>query len=222
MLDPEPHNLANGLVRIHRVISRGVEVARERSHRFAAGEGIDAALAAGFADYLQALASVVHGHHTGEDDVTFPALRDRFPDAPWNTLAEEHRAVAPVLAELDVLAGRIREQPAGDTWAPVAEALDRLAALWTVHSRREEDHFTEPVMAQAVPADEQASLVVRMAAHAQQHTGPDYLVVPFLLNNLAGDDRRAMGSLFPPVVTEQLVPTVWLDKWSPMKPFLLP
>jgi len=36
-----------------------------------------------------------------------------------------------------------------------------------------------------------------------------------------GDERRRMGALFPPVVTEQLVPVVWQDKWSPMKPFLL-
>jgi len=37
---------------------------------------------------------------------------------------------------------------------------------------------------------------------------PD-MVVPFLLYNLDGDERRAMGALFPPVVTGQLVPIVW-------------
>jgi hemerythrin-like domain-containing protein len=222
MPDQEPDSLAKGLLRIHMVISRGVEVARGRSHAYASGEAAEPPVVAGFADYLRALVSVLRGHHTAEDDITFPALRDRFPDAPWELLAEEHRAVVPVLDELDGLAGHIRERPAGDTWMRMAEALDRLAGLWTPHSAREEAHFTVPVMARSVPAEEQAELVAQMAAHGQQHSGPDYLVVPFLLFNLAGEERRVMGGLFPPVVTGQLVPTVWLEKWSPMKPFLLP
>jgi hypothetical protein len=41
----------------------------------------------------------------------------------------------------------------------------------------------------------------------------------------AGRFRRLSSSrqsaFFPPVVTEQLVPSVWVDEWSPMKPFLL-
>jgi hemerythrin-like domain-containing protein len=219
--DTERHGLAKGLNRIHLVISRGVAVARRQSHAYASGEAAEPSVAAGFADYLRALVSVLHGHHTVEDEVAFPALRDRFPDAPWDLLVEEHRAVAPVLADLEGHAERIRQQPSPDTWASAAETLDRLAALWDPHYQREEAYFTVPVLARVVPHDEQAGLVAKMAAHSQQHTGPDYLVVPFLLYNLDGDERRAMSALFPPVVTEQLVPVVWQEKWSPMKPFLL-
>ena len=220
-LMPDEHGLAKGLVRIHLVISRGVGVARQRSHAYASGEPAEPSVTAGFAEYLRALVSVLHGHHTAEDEVTFPALRDRFPDAPWDLLLEEHRAVVPVLADLEGHAARIRQQPSPDTWASAAETLDRLAALWATHYQREEAYFTVPVLARLVPQDEQAGLVAKMAAHSQQHTGPDYLVVPFLLYNLDGDERRRMTALFPPVVTEQLVPIVWQEKWSAMKPFLL-
>ena len=217
----EPHSLAKGLARIHMVITRGVAVGSRRSHAYQNGEPPEPSVTAGFADYLHALVSVLHGHHTAEDEVAFPALRDRFPDVPWELLTEEHRTVVPILADLDGHAARIRQQPSPDTWASAAEALDRLAALWAPHYQREEAYFTVPVVARLVPQDEQAGLVAKMAAHSQQHTGPDYLVVPFLLYNLDGDERRTMGALFPPVVTEQLGPVVWQDKWSPMKPFLL-
>jgi hypothetical protein len=57
--------------------------------------------------------------------------------------------------------------------------------------------------------------------HAQQHTVPDYLIVPFLLYNLPPDKRTFFAGEMPPVVTEQLVPVAWKDKWAPMKPFLV-
>ncbi len=54
-----------------------------------------------------------------------------------------------------------------------------------------------------------------------KHSGPDYLVVPFLLYNLSPEDRATMSAEMPPVVTQQLVPVVWKEKWQPMSPFLL-
>jgi len=219
--DDEPHNLAKGLLRIHHVISRGVEVGCQHSHAFASSEPARTPLASGFADYLQALVAVLHGHHTGEDEVAFPALRGRFPDVPWQLFSDEHRTVVPILAEINSRAEGIREEPSSDSWAALAEALDRLAALWKTHRQREENHLTVSGLAGVVPPDEQAALVAKLASHSQEHSGPAYLVVPFVLYNLAGGERRAMGALFPPLVTGQLVPVVWHEKWSPMKPFLL-
>jgi hypothetical protein len=160
-------------------------------------------------------------HHSGEDVLIFPALRHRFPDVPWALLDEEHRHVVPVLADLAEVAARVRQHPSLEAWAAAAAVLDRLAALWAPHWQREESCFTLPALAEAVPVEEQDDLVARAAAHSQEQTGPDYLVLPFLLHNLDGEDRRAMRALFPPVVTEQLVPVVWRERWSAMKPFLL-
>jgi hypothetical protein len=109
MPDVEPDSLARGLVRIHLVISRGVEVARQRCRAYASGEPATPSDTAGFADYLDTLVSVLHGHHTAEDEVSFPVLRDRLPDTPWDLLADEHRAVGPLLARLGTLSARIRQ-----------------------------------------------------------------------------------------------------------------
>ena len=221
MTDKEPDSLPRGLVRIHLVITRGVQVARQQCRAYASGGPVSPSETAGLADYLDALVSVLHGHHTAEDEVSFPALHDRLPDAPWDLLADEHRAMAPILAHLGTLSALIRQQSAPETWAAAAETLDSLAGLWGPHHQREEVFFAAPVLAPLVPPDEQDAIVGRMAAHSQQHTGPDYLVLPFVLYNLDGDDRRAMSALFPPVVTQQLVPVAWHEKWSAMKPFLL-
>ncbi len=221
MFDTEAGELGNGLIRIHRVITRGIEVARERSHARANAGHEESSAAAGFADYLHALTAVVHGHHTAEDEISYPTFRDMFPDAPWDVFAEEHRAVAPILADLDGQATGIRENSSIEAWARAAARLDELAALWAPHYHREETHFTLAALAAAMPVEAQAAMVQQIGAHNQQHAKPDYLVVPFLLYNLDGDDRRAMAALFPPVVTEQLVPIVWQDQWAPMREFLL-
>ena len=50
---------------------------------------------------------------------------------------------------------------------------------------------------------------------------PAYLVVPFVLYNLSPEDRRIASKGFPEMVTKQLVPIDWKDKWISMQPFLL-
>ena len=219
--DMIPDILPKSLARIHLVITRGVETARERSHAYAGGEPASPEAIAGFVDYLHTLASILHGHHTGEEELVFPAIRDRFQDAPWALLEQEHRAMVPVIEELKACAAQLRDAPSQEVWTNTASVLDRLALLWEPHYQREETHMSAADVAALIPLSEQQSLVAAAAAHSQQHTGPDYLVLPFLLYNLDGDERLAMAALFPPVVTQQLVPIAWKDKWSPMKPFLL-
>ncbi len=51
-------------------------------------------------------------------------------------------------------------------------------------------------------ADEQLRLLAQIGEADQEHSGPDYLVMP-------------------PVVTRRLIPVAWKEKWQPMSPFLL-
>jgi hypothetical protein len=44
---------------------------------------------------------------------------------------------------------------------------------------------------------------------------------PFLLYNLPTEERAIIAQAMPPIVTRQLVPVVWKEKWEPMSPFLL-
>ncbi len=53
-----------------------------------------------------------------------------------------------------------------------------------------------------------------------KNSGPEYLVIPFVLYNLTGQDRTMIEQVMPPLVTQQLVPGAWKEKWAPMKPFL--
>jgi hemerythrin-like domain-containing protein len=221
MPENEKNSLVRGLLRIHAVVSRGLNVALERSQAYAHGEPCTPELLLGLADYLQAFASVLHGHHTGEDEIAFPALHEGFPEAPWSLLLDEHRAAVPILADLEKQVARLREAPSKENCLPLAETLEQLAMLWSPHYAREEALFTESAVGALITSDEQDAMVARLGEHSQQHTGPDYLVLPFLLYNLERDERLAMSGLFPPVVSQQLVPVVWKDKWAAMKPFLL-
>ncbi|MEN6593179.1 MAG: hypothetical protein ABFC12_08060 [Methanobacterium sp.] len=55
----------------------------------------------------------------------------------------------------------------------------------------------------------------------QEHTGPEYLVGPFVLYNLTPEDRAMAAQGIPEIVTKQLIPIEWKDKGAPIQPFLL-
>ena len=92
---------------------------------------------------------------------------------------------------------------------------------WYPHIETEEGTFTAVRIAAAITPDEDLRLTKVSAEHSRQHSGQDYLVVPFILFNLGPVDRAAMGETRPPIVTQQLVPVTWKEKLKPMKPFLL-
>lgn len=71
------------------------------------------------------------------------------------------------------------------------------------------------------PKENLAEMNQEFAQHSASHSGPDYLVVPFMLYNLAPDDRAAKERELPPIVTKQLIPFVWNKKWKSIQPFLL-
>ena len=90
-----------------------------------------------------------------------------------------------------------------------------------IHIAIEEEHFTIARFASLMPPEEHSRLLGLFMQHMQQNTGPDYLIVPFLLYNSAPDNRAFFAGGMPPIVTQQLVPVVWKEKWAPMQPFLL-
>jgi hemerythrin-like domain-containing protein len=210
-------NVAADLVRIHRVITRGLEVSIRHSRA-----PLDAATAAGFVSYVQTLAWVLHGHHVGEDDVAFPYFRQKLIDAPYDLLVTEHERMQAILDEVKPMIDRLAVEPGdGGSLAFLHQALSRLAGIWQPHIRREESHLTAQAIGAVAGAEEQMSLAKGLAQHAQSSSGPDYLAVPFVLYNLSAEDRAGMVRVMPPEVTQHLVPVVWKDQWAPLKPFLL-
>jgi hemerythrin-like domain-containing protein len=210
-------DVAADLVRIHRVITRGLEVSIRHSRA-----PLRAATAAGFVTYVQTLAWVLHGHHVGEDQAAFPFFRQKQIDAPYLLLVAEHGQMQAILDEVKPAVDRLAAEP-GDrkSLAFVHQALSQLAGVWHPHIAREEAHLTSQAIAAAIGVEEQMSLAKGFAEHAQQNSGPNYLAVPFVLYNLSAEDRAGMVRVMPPEVTQHLVPVVWKDQWAPMKPFLL-
>ena len=72
MPEQQGPNIGASLMHIHRVITRGIAVSKEKSQDFAAAGFPDDATAAGFWTYVQTLEFVTHGHHLTEDDLFFP------------------------------------------------------------------------------------------------------------------------------------------------------
>jgi deazaflavin-dependent oxidoreductase (nitroreductase family) len=80
----------------------------------------------------------LHHHHTGEDQAIFPMIMDRHPGLgpTIDRLAEEHRQVAALLAELQRVIGDPGAAPDG-----VAAEVDRLAAELEAHLAYEEEQL---------------------------------------------------------------------------------
>ena len=216
-----PPNIAADLIRIHSVVTRGLSVSLERGQTFA-GDGFpDASTREGFVDYVQSLVSVLHAHHLGEDELAFPYLRDLLPGAPFDLLSEQHQQMVPILDEITAANEAVAAEPEGQSVNALNRALTQVDELWHPHIQIEEEEFTVERGAELISVDEHIRLAQLFAKLSQEHAQPDYLVVPFILYNLAPEDRAIMAGSMPPVVTQELVPRAWKEKWAPMQPFLL-
>jgi hemerythrin-like domain-containing protein len=215
-------NIAIDLKRIHRVITRGLEVSLENGRAYARDGYPDAPIKEGFVSYVQAFVSMTHGHHLTEDDLAFPYFQDKLPEMPFGALTDEHQEMVPILDEIQAaIEGVAQESEPGESLTAMNDALVRLADLWRPHIAKEEAGFDPDRVGALLSVDEQIKLAQQFAQHSAEHAGPDYLVVPFMLYNLSTEDRAAMSQAMPPIITQQLIPVVWKEKWAPMKPFLL-
>jgi hemerythrin-like domain-containing protein len=207
-------NIGQDLLRIHRVVTRGLAVARENSRTFIESGFPDDTTREGFWKYCQGLEATARGHHHTEDELIFPYLRERLPDADFDTLVAEHEAMEEILAKMQAA----RE---AESLANMDRALAQMVDLWQPHINKEETVFSPEIVAEAMSVPEQIELTQKSAALGQEHTQPSPIAIPFLLYNLEGDDRAHFLAVMPPEVTQQLVPVVWKETWAPMTPFLL-
>ena len=214
--------LADDLLRIHRIVTRGLSVARERGTTFARSGFPDARTREGYVSYARALLSTLRAHHGAEEHLAFPRFRERIPGAPYDQLDREHQDLLPALgAADDAVESALAGLPPPVWIGRLLGALDRIDQLWHAHIAVEERHFDAAAIDAAFGGQEQEDLARSLSGYAQKNSGPDYLVVPFMLRNLEAADRAAFSAKLPPVVTEQLMPVAWREKWAPMESFLL-
>lgn len=219
MMEP---NIGMELLRIHSIITRGLKISTENAQAFRDLGFPNKMTQEGYLSYVNSFVAVLNAHHLTEDDLAFPYLREKFPEAPYELLKTQHQNIVLFLnqirADIELLT---TETETGNSLNPLSESLREIAALWYPHIRIEEDHFTVEKMRTRIPLEDHIKMGKLFVEHSQQLATPDYLVVPFLVYNLEPAERMTFIGQLPPVVTQQLIPTVWKAKWEPMKPFLL-
>jgi hypothetical protein len=213
-------NVAQDLRRIHMIITRGLDVSVEYAARFVQEGFPDRTLREGYRSYVAALLSFLHAHHLAEDDIAFPYFGERMPEAPFHQLEEEHRRIEGLLEWAREALQGLDEEP-GQSLPRLEAVLRQIRELWQPHIAIEEAHFGVRRLAEMLLPEEHGRLAGLMAQHSREHSGPDYLVVPFALYNLPADQRAILARAMPPMVIQQLVPVAWKEQWSPMQPFLL-
>jgi hemerythrin-like domain-containing protein len=210
-------NAGSSLIRIHKVITRALAVSLHNS----LGDGPQPEWREGFRQYEQAFYTSLLTHHDGEDEISFPFMRSRLPEGPYEILSQQHRQMIPMLEKVYDWCNRGTTAWEAASLAGLQAAVSDLNDLWHNHIPIEESHFGTQQSARLLTPEENAWLEGQLAGHAAQHALPSEHVLPFVLYNLEGDDRAAMALSFPPVISQQLVPVVWKPAWEPMQPFFL-
>ena len=219
-MEPTKPKLISSFLGVHAIVSRGLDVANENLSRYPER---DPAMLGGFLNYVRALSSIIHGHHLTEDQLAFPYFRKMMPEAPFELLSEQHRQLEPLLDTMNAAIQKCEDRGnITEDFRRLAQALERMKEGWYPHIRIEEEHFTYArIESLRISDEEQSRLVQQFGEHSRQHTGPPYLVMPFLLYNTPLERRAQVAETLPPEVTQHLIPVVWKDKWANMKPFLL-
>ena len=208
--------VVGGLIRIHKIISRGLSISIRKCDEYLGKQGIPSEEATGFSMYLSTLKWVTHLHHLSEDDIAFPYFKD-YIDAPYNRLKDDHNDMARILDALDQRILKLSSDGIGK----LREVLDEFDKLWRPHIKIEEVNFTAEKLQGVIGMKEQATLAEKLGEHSTKNAGPGALALPFLFYNLEGMDREAFMKPIPWIAKKVLVPVIWRSQWKPMSPFLL-
>ena len=221
-VDPEP-GISDSLKRIHAVFTRAIAVSIFYSREYSQKGFPDAVIQEGFTNYIKSFVSLLNSHHLTEDDLAFPYFKKIIPSAPYDRLSQEHQQIVVLLEQIQSAAeaAALGDAPK-EHLAEMNRLLTKLQEMWHPHIHTEEHDFNRDSLNESISHNEQTRMIQEFAEHSAKHSSPEYLVLPFMLYNLAPDDRAAMAHDLPPIVTQQLIPIVWKEQWKSMRPFLLP
>jgi hemerythrin-like domain-containing protein len=214
MSDMSP--VVGGLLRIHKIISRGLSISIRKCDEYLVKQGIPSGEAAGFSMYVSTLKWVTHSHHLSEDDIAFPYFKD-YIEAPYSHLKDDHDTIARILDSLDQ---GLLELSSGGV-SKLREVLYEFDKIWGPHIKIEEENFTSEKLHAVIGMKEQVNLVEKLGEHSVKNSGPGPLALPFLFYNIEGRDREDFMKPIPWIVKKVLVPIVWRSQWKAMSPFFL-
>ena len=214
-------NLALHLILAHRIITRALQIIGQGCEGFGSGNFPDTSTREGFACYVQSFTSFLRAHHSAEDTILFPHLQTRLPEAPYAMLLRQHKAMVPLVDHIAKVGNSLVSKAAhtGEL-TNLHRCVERLTEGWHPHFKVEEQHFTAEQLARQLPLDEHRQLSRQLAEYTRHHLQPDYLVIPFALYNLRGDEQVQFAATLALPQAEP-VRNAWRDKWQVMRPFLL-
>jgi hypothetical protein len=217
---PGKPELGGDLLRVHRAVTRAVRVAQEQGAAYAAAGYPDAETEEGYLTYVRCLVLLLHGHHTTEDESMFPLLRDKVPGAPYDALTAQHRAMLPILDEIEAARAQAASPQPDGGLKSLVRALARIGELWDTHIALEEAHFGPEAIGTFLTMEERRRLGGAVSRNAATHQRPFSLMLAFFLYNMSPEDRAVMAQMIPGVAT--LLLALWKPRWRVMAPFLLP
>lgn len=213
-------DIGRSLVLVHQVITRGLQVSIENCATFASQSFPDSQTRQGFLDYVSSLLTFLEGHHLLEDELAFPAMRPRLPEAPYDLLMEQHQQIESLLELARQSLAQIAAEADGEDFEALAKHLTQIQSLWPRHIQMEEMHLNSQALLENFSPVELIEMAGKIGAFNQQHSQPPELVIPFTLYNLTPAERAHLAAGMPPVIIQELVPLVWKERWAPMQPFL--
>ncbi len=220
-MDQPTINMAQDLIRIHKVITRGLEVSLRSGDQYLDAGFPQPQELAGYSSYVHCLKEIISAHHTSEDQIIFPEVRKVLSTAPYEQLTSDHLKIETLLTTLpQAIADLSGDQPKKGAEI-IVDTLGKISSLWYTHIGLEETNFSEAAVDRLFPKDEQKRISDAAAKHSQELAKPVYWIVPFTLFNLEPEERVKMAANIPAAVLDDLVPKVWKEQWAPMKPFLL-
>lgn len=215
-------NVGEDFIRFHRIITRSLEVGMGNIDEFLENGSIEKQKREGFLNYVQTFSSFLDGHHKVENQQLFPYFKPLLPDVPYVHLMKEHKEVESSLQEINSGLSSLRfKKDELSSLKKLKSNFVKIDQIWHPHIQIEETQLFQKVGSLGIDRDEMIRIQNKFSEFFQEITGPAYLVVPFALYNSSSDDRAVLAAGFPEMVTKQLVPIDWKDKWISMQPFLL-
>lgn len=215
-------NIGEDYIRFHKVMTRGLAVSLHSINEFLNIGALETSNREGFLKYVGSFSSVSTGHHLVEDEKIFPHFMDKLPEVPYERLISEHSIFKSGLQEINTGLENLRvgNDELGSLKL-LKSGLGKMDQIWHTHIQIEDTQLYGRVGSLKIDSEEMIRIQKEFVEFFQEHTGPEYLVGPFVLYNLSPEDRAIVAQGLPDIVTKQLIPIEWKDKWAPMQPFLL-
>jgi hemerythrin-like domain-containing protein len=220
MSDQTTLNIGSDLNLIHLIITRGLAVSIDFSDQYLRKGFPNSSTKDGFINYVNSLVTVLDAHHRLEDEIAFPGLKEKFPAAPYDLLEKQHEEIVMILKDIKKIINQM-DITLKEPLKNLNSLLISLNELWHPHIKIEQEHFSDKNIARLINFEEQLKLSQKFAEFGRENSKPEYYIVPFMIFNTTKPNREFFYRHMPSIVTQQLVPGEWREKWTSMKPFLL-